>query len=261
MNCPRHSVRQMTSMLPWGCQLHINQKIYKPETPAYALFNTCFPSAAMEDFAQSLMSPWVSGAHFEANLTAPQQWACCKIAQSVIRGLNKDNQGAMPHMQYNYRYYGEETFLKYPNKEVLAVRTEYEWEDLIHLDRWLGGKGIQKDVRYEVTHGSTDYVPSPLSQQAYQKLCCVLVDEIEFFFLILDKALNLNPAQKRESRQDLFQSCNIASSQDSSFPSWNAWKVACHQRLQEDAKYIAEQIESRTEQTGIDMVEGSEDLD
>jgi hypothetical protein len=85
----------------------------------------------------------------------------------VVRGLPKDNQAAMPHMQFNYWYYGEETFLKYPNKEVIVA--EYEWEDSLHLDRWLGGKGIRKDGRYEVTHGSTDYVPSPLSQQSYQR--------------------------------------------------------------------------------------------
>jgi hypothetical protein len=146
-------------------------------------------------------------------------------------------------MQFNYRYYGEQTFLKYPNKEVLAVRTEHEWEDLLHLDTWLGGKGIRKDARYEVNHGSTGYVSSSLSQQSYQKLCCVLVDEIEYFFLILDKALNLNPAKKYESRQEVFQTCNIASRQDSALPSWNAWKVACHQRLQEDDMALAEQTE------------------
>jgi hypothetical protein len=239
MNCPRHLLEEDV-LLPGGCRLFKNEKLFLPGTSSDILFNTCFPSAAMEDFAQSIMSPWVSGAHFDANLTAPQQWVCRKIAQSIVKGHAEYNHGAMPHMEFNYRYYGEETFLKYPNKEVLVVRTEHEWEDLFRLDRWLGGKGIHKDARYEITHGSTSYVPSPLSPQSYQKLCCVLVDEIEMFFLILDKARNLNAAQKHESRQEVYQTCSIAGRQNSTLVSWHDWKATCHQRLQEDAKVLAD---------------------
>ena len=205
MNCPRHQLEAKV-LLPWGCQLYKNRKMFDPASRAFNLFSICFPSAGMEDFAQSLMSPWVNSTHFETNLTEWQQWICRKMALSVIMGNSDSNQGSMPHMQYNYRHYGAETFLKYPRKEVVAIRTEHEWEDITYLDRWLGGTGNEKNEEDEITHGSSSFAPSPLSQQSYQKLCCALVDEIEFYFLILEKASNLNPGQKEESRHEVSHS-------------------------------------------------------
>ncbi|CAB9497396.1 expressed unknown protein [Seminavis robusta] len=240
-NCPTHLLQEKV-LLPWACQLHKNGKLTKPHTPTYQLFRTCFPSAAMEDFAQSVASPWVNGSYFAANLTVAQQWKCRKIARSVVTGNGPANSGSAPHMEFNYHYYAKETMLRYPDKEIMAIRTEQEWEDLLHLDKFLGGAGIIKDVQREITHGSADFAPSPLSIPAIQKLCCVLVQEIELYATILHRALNLSPQAKQESLHDVYQTCNISTTTTTgTLPSWDDWKSACQKRLADDATWIGQQ--------------------
>lgn len=130
-------------------------------------------------------------------------------------------------MEYNYRYYAGKTLLAQKAKEVMTVRTEHQWDDLIDIDLLVGGDG--NFFRYQgqnISHGSSSYIASPLSSEGYKKICCILVDEIELYFEILNKAVNLSPASKDESFQEVYTSCEISS--------WGEWAASCRRKLEED---------------------------
>lgn len=181
----------------------------------------CFPNPAMENFAQSVMAPWRPNEDFEG-MTEEEQKECRKVARNLVTG--QPNDSIMPHAHHNYRYYSKWTVWKYPQKEVFAIRTEHEWADMIALDKFIGGSGNYVQPGKSESHGSEKYAPSPLSEEAYQKLCCALESEIEIYLSLLDKALNLDAAAMKESEDKLKQKCGIETS-------WSSWRAKCKQDL------------------------------
>lgn len=145
------------------------------------------------------------------------------------------NKGTSPHMQYNYQYYVNKTLDAYPDTEVLVVRTEHQWEDLIVVDKLVGGTGDFSRLGQgsQMSHGSSKYFSSPLSDKGYQKLCCALVTEVEVYARVLEKAANLNPESRQQSLQDLYDSCHISN--------WNEWTTQCKAKLLEDDEILEQQ--------------------
>lgn len=211
---------------PYGCHVRDHLDLDKPLAEEYQLYRTCFPSPAMEAFAQSVKSPW-SVRQFSPTTSVADMLRCRKLARDLVDGTFLTN--AAPHMHYNYKYYTHKTLQKFPEKEVLAIRTEHEWDDLMALDRQLGGSGNYRR-KENVSHGSEHYNLSPLSTQAYQKLCCVLEKEIDIYILILERSINLEESAKQESIQVLRDKCGVTS--------WSQWRTTCRAELEKDRKII-----------------------
>jgi hypothetical protein len=234
-NCNNHTAKHRIR----GC-LALEYKAWRqPNSTTYQLFRKCFPSPAMEEFAQSVSSPWRGNSHFRrSNLTKQEKMNCRLLAKQVVSGQHRDHKPfdhPVPHMvPYNYQYYASKSMWQYPKKEVFVIRTEHEWDDMVELDILLGGSGNftqrkQKDIK----HGSDKYHKSPLSQEAYSKLCCVLENEILIYKDILDQALNLSPEQKEESMNDVKDKCGIDKA-----TSWPAWRTTCKDQLALDQEVL-----------------------
>jgi hypothetical protein len=225
VNCNQpHWLHKAVAVRPWGCEVlgHLENL----RSTDYRLYRQCFPSSGFEDMAQSVLSPWPVTTHFvEANLTLEQQHNCRWIALQYIQGKWSTRPG--PHMHYNYEYYRNWTLLAYPEKEFLAVRTTHEWQDMKALDIAMGGNGnFRRDGRKE-SHGSELFEPSPLSTEAYQKLCCVLEREIEMYQDLVHHMINLNATEKEECMDDVKQKCGITEE-------WGVWRRKCQEHLKRD---------------------------
>ena len=187
----------------------------------------CFKSPAMEDFAQALMKPWKQSS-FWSDLSLKERRHCRYLAREMVQGYG--TYGSAPHMLYNYFYYAQRSIWKYPEKEVFAIRTEHEWDDTVALDHLLGGNANFVQNR-DVSHGSEGYAPSPLSTQAYQKLCCALESEIEIYQDILERAINLDFRAKEEDLDSIREKCGIQTT-------WTEWRIDCRRHLRKDLRAL-----------------------
>lgn len=211
-------VQAMKGPKPFGCDILRNMQS-NTNSRIYSIYNTCFPLPAMEDFAQNSLPPYT---HNLTGMSSKKQDFCRHIAYNMVAGNGPPKPA--PHMWYNYEYYLKYTMQAFPDREVFAARTEHEWDDLIDLDLAIGGEGQFHKAGDAMSHGSDMYAPSPLSTEAYQKLCCVLEKEISSYETILNLAQNLNETQIQESMDSVKQKCGIAGS-------WQEWREECKLRL------------------------------
>jgi hypothetical protein len=181
----------------------------------------------MEDFAQALLRPWNRGG-FDPSMSIEQRRHCRYLAREMVQGYG--TKGSAPHMHYNYAYYAQLSVWKYPSKEVFGVRTEHEMEDIRALDELLGGNGNLRE-NTEVSHGSESYAPSPLTTEAYQKLCCVLEMELAIYQDLLERVINLDEATKLEEMNNLRNKCGITTP-------WTQWRLECQKKLRTDLKIL-----------------------
>lgn len=210
----------------WGCTMIEMGLLSKPKFLEYRFYEVCFPEPGAEDFAQALLPPWQSTEAFE-KIGDKKKYECRRMARRVARG---DPVGHVSkHMKFNYNYYAWKSLLQFPEKEVLAVRTEQEWEDLIHLDKFIGGSGQFKRAGRKHSWGSSNYLPSPVSTEAYHKLCCVLKDEIGMYLYILNQASNLDEAARKESEDSLREKCGVQ-------VPWSTWRDEHCQPILDEAE-------------------------
>ncbi|CAB9509631.1 expressed unknown protein [Seminavis robusta] len=210
---------------PRGCEAEKHRD--QPGLIQNRILYDCFPSPAMEEFAQAILRPWRRGT-FGPNLTKDERRECRWLAREMVQGSG--TWGSGPHMLYNYAFYAQRSIWKYPTKEVFGVRTEHELEDIVALDALLGGNGQFRE-NAEVSHGSEGYVASPLSTEAYQKLCCVLEMEIDVYQDLLQRVLNLNQTAKQETVDSLRHKCGITTT-------WTEWRVMCRKKLKKDLRVL-----------------------
>lgn len=220
------------------------------------VYQECFPSPAMENFAQSVMSPW-NDDHLNHTTTKDQKRSCRRMARDMVMGRDDNHHrhpgaAAAPQMQCNFEHYAQRSFDLYPDREVFGIRTEREWEDMVALDQLLGGSGIFRRNGAMQTHGSSRYAPSPLSVQAYHKLSCVLEREIGIYLRTLHRrVLNLDVKTKQRHDEQLREKCGVhntkntavapmRSNASSSLASWmwDAWQAECREKLEADRKVL-----------------------
>ena len=219
---PNNCKKKSAIYRPKACE---NAKYGKdPKSTFHLIFSQCFPSAGMEDFAQSTMSPWNTEPAQFHNFTDTQRVDCRRIAREAAMGSYSTG---FQHMYYNYDYYVNKTIRAFPETEIFGVRTEQEWEDMTALDIYLGGTGQFKRKGTHVSHGSEFYDPSPLSSVAYQKLCCVLEHEIQVYIELINRVDNLDDTAKVEGIDLIKEKCNIASS-------WSEWRAQCRNQIDKD---------------------------
>jgi len=144
---------------------------------------------------------------------------CQHMAITVLEGRDPRVKHMNVHLRDNYQFYHERTLGLYANKEVLVVRTEHLWEDMIHLDVSMGGSGqfakqgnvanqYRKGSAGKKQRGSQQQDAAPTTQQ-YRNLCCILYKDIQVYQDVLNLAVNLKEHDKLESMQDVWGTCNI----------------------------------------------------
>jgi hypothetical protein len=142
-----------------------------------------------------------------------------------VKCLNGDCSGMVMGHNGGYREYTKQSSQKYPEKEILAIRTEALWHDTQALNVALGGR---EDAYVNITgskstHGSESYVvkSDKLSLQDKETLCCYLYKESEIYEDILRKAQNLRSEEVEQSLQILYNDCGIIDRHDNF--SWFEW--------------------------------------
>lgn len=223
---PENCLKGIRGLRPWGCR--VAERWKKPGVAEYLAYTTCFPSPGMEDFAQSTMSPWRNNTHFDT-LSSNEQRMCRRLARRMLEGKGPNTPN--PHMWYNYFFYHNKTVARYPEKEMFGVRTTHEWEDIIALDKAVGGTAEFRKKGHAASHGSEKYYPSPLSEEAYHKLCCVLNDEIALYEDLIHRVLNFDDTVKQECIDEVRQKCGITMS-------WDDWRQQCRTRLAHDTQSL-----------------------
>jgi hypothetical protein len=117
------------------------------------------------------------------------------------------------HFEFNYEYYWKYALGQRPTRPVAVLRTEHLWEDVNHLDQAIGGTGNFGNVEgFKFSHGSENYTQpqgTDIGTSNTVFLCCLISREIEFYQLLILKAVNLSDKQKRESLHDLLNQCHI----------------------------------------------------
>ena len=202
----------------WGCRL---------PAPARRFYRDC--AASLEDLAN------VPFAEAGARAGAATDGSCRRAVRDMVGGRDR---AASTHAFFNYAHYKNATLDRrdrraargrkgFARQEVLVLRTERLWEDAAALDRLLGGTGAF-DTAQKVTHGSEHYRDhtSALSPRGYERLCCLLGEEMDAFEVIVRRAANLNASEKEATVRDVEDRCGI-----SSYRSRRAWADSCRNAL------------------------------
>lgn len=187
------------------------------------LYMTCFPT--IEDFA--------IGTNPKAKRTSDE----CKVLARIIVeggeywGNRRLSYPFYAHAKANYRYYYTQFIQEYWNeKEILVIRTNHMWDDMVSLEQYVGGSStFDTLVGTHYSHGSEKYKQIsmlsnsstttttstnsktgviPLPAGALKSLCCAMINEIILYRSILYKASNLNDEQKQSTFQEDLQRCN-----------------------------------------------------
>jgi len=137
--------------------------------------------------------------------------ACAKLGVEVLTG--RKFHGGGRHFRFNYDHYKRKTIDVGPNHAVAVIRTERLWEDVIHLDRILGGTGnFGRRNGLKHSHGSENYTAphsAYLSVPNTIFLCCLIYKDMEAYQHLILNAANLDDAQKRETLSHLLRRCQI----------------------------------------------------
>jgi len=203
-------------------------------------YKECFP--ALADLLQAVdqvfqiyslrKSPTTSRATATQAMTTLTD--CQKLAVLALQGTIDRIKDINVHLYYNYEYYANHSIRMFPEMEVLVVRTEYLWQDLIHLDQSLGGPGRFKNQGQGRNQNSNDTLLISMKEhgrgnsiiQPHQQLqlCCVLWKELQVYQDILLGAINLNESDKNETVKNLADQCGItASYKATSMVDWRGW--------------------------------------
>ena len=142
---------------------------------------------------------------------------CTRIAHYCIQNDQKHSARGFKKLEY----YVNLTMDAYPNKPVLVVRAESLWQDLMHLDTWLGGTGIigeenQNDLPVFLRDEDEDTAD-------YASICCAMQEEIHTFRRVLERAVNLNPEEKAATIAQAPRHCG--------FSSWSEMEHRCKTHL------------------------------
>jgi hypothetical protein len=133
-------------------------------------------------------------------------------SQLSWRGVNGKASWQAGHLHFNYKFYADLTTGKFPDTEVMAVRTEHMWDDLQNIEHMVGGGVFNKEEYATVDHGSGSFGRrSRLSPEGAKILCCALQEEIAIYVNVLIKASNLNEKTRNDSLSYLWDKCDMKS--------------------------------------------------
>jgi len=199
----------------WGCHMPVYAKQW---------YHQCAPT--LEQFANS---------PFDASTSSLY---CRQSIRGMFSGGNERYRKQSTHAYFNYAHYRNMTIQrlesqldteKVKKKEIFVLRTEYLWQDASSLDILLNGTGkYNTTTNKNITHGSEYYHKhtSTLSNLGYERICCMLIDEIDVFEDILYKGENLSLKDKINTIRDVERQCGI-----SRYASRQEWAKECYDKL------------------------------
>jgi Sulfotransferase family len=149
--------------------------------------------------------------------------SCRSIAVQTLAG-NGTN-AAAPHLRMNYNYYHGLSTALYPDRPLLAIRTEFLWHDLQRLDSLLGGDGVFEASGLTYTHGSPAFrVKKGLSATEKLLFCCYLIPELQLYQDLIERSINLLVVEKKEVLNLLYLDCGR--SEMTGGLSWRHWAAS-----------------------------------
>jgi hypothetical protein len=180
-------------------------------------FGRCFPT--VEDWAQALATTTTASSFpvETSNSSTSNYTDCSELAWSSLAGkIDIGKHPVAAHMVANFHHYTNKTIARFPSKEVLVVRTEDMWQDLVNLDRLLGGDGVFGHLHgSSVTHGSEKHKDRrSISESGAKLFCCALQDELRIFRDLMNRATNLDRETKLESSLKTVIRCGAQSWED-----------------------------------------------
>lgn len=186
--------------------------------PITQFYTDCFP--IVEDLASVLARK----IHKETIGWKNETIDCFDIGKNALQGTVNEMVNA--HLLWNLKRYVQSTVQSFPDMEILVVRTEKLWDDIIDLNVQLGGEkddftavlGMKRD------HGSSIYkVSSGLSEEGTEVVCCFLYNENEIYEDLITRSLNLNQAVKDEALDTLYSNCGINRAERGEEFTWTSW--------------------------------------
>jgi hypothetical protein len=238
------TVRSPLTRVVSAFNMHHLSNIKKPRD-SYELhlrsifYDKCFPT--IEDLAVVLMNKIQSNSSktFEIrdfrNPSISNTIDCYKVGYHTLWGNGHLMQNE--HLKFNYEFYARETIRKYPDKEVLIVRTEHLWDDIDSLNMALAETLVKYGAVYNATllhdrnktaskstfshlknhthsFGSEGYkVKSGLSKEGKEILCCHLSEDNQVFEDIVRGAVNIGEEEKESYLNLLYDDCGISKSE------------------------------------------------
>jgi hypothetical protein len=177
-----------------------------------ARFWKCFPS--IESMAEALDDPaYSSSSSYPPDSIIHNATDCIELVRFAFLFVGVTD---LFHLTANYRYYSQMAGLEeHPDhKTVWVVRTDHLWSDAERIDKRLGGQGNfshTQNVRY--SHGSESFRDKRgLKKDAnLDRICCALWPEMVAYRSIMDRAANLNDAERIESYTLTWKRCNVTS--------------------------------------------------
>ena len=117
------------------------------------------------------------------------------------------------HFYYNYQWYRRFSLGGHPSHTVMVIRTEHLWDDMIRLDKRLGGDGNFARQGAKETHGSETWSHAPNSTSIAPEnaayLCCLMYGEFEVYQELILRAVNLHDEEKREDLVKVMRHCQM----------------------------------------------------
>lgn len=149
---------------------------------------------------------------FVQSMKASPSTDCSKLAIEAVQGNGPKAQSN--HLFYNFLYNFNRTVRAFPEKDIMAIRQETLWDDMRSIEQLLGGDPTRK-FEHEgpvITHGSEKFrYKANLNPALIPNLCCSIPNEILVYANIVQRALNLNNAQKQASLSALLVKCKQGS--------------------------------------------------
>jgi hypothetical protein len=217
------------------------------EQQLHELFQVCFPSADVEVFVQSAAAAAAQYGARTRTSNADENVDCSHLARLYITG--KAPVFPIPHLFYNYHHYVSRVLEAYDpsmRRELFGIRTEHLWEDFTALNAMIGGRNSVADNSHsdtrpvKLTHGSEKYrssSSSSLSSSAYERLCCLLKDELFRYRDLVRRLWNLDESTKYATIQELAQKCGMLENVSSGsiqgadwvslWSTWETWNRSC----------------------------------
>ncbi|GKY97282.1 hypothetical protein MPSEU_000686600 [Mayamaea pseudoterrestris] len=95
---------------------------------------------------------------------------------------------------------------------LLVIRTELLWSDWVRVNEWLSGDAPQPVTQQSVlkihdTSLKQLVVTKTLDSHGQRKLCRALAEEYRMYSLLIQRAVNLSPSEKRETMNYAKNAC------------------------------------------------------
>lgn len=232
---------------------------HNPDSFDRKFFYDCFPT--LERLTLSLNpqqnSPIIlqkllkTHVNYTATMAYDHKDGCNPLSlQAFEQATAETAEGDYGHLTAGHRYYSQLAGFPTTNKTVWVLRTEHMWEDIVTVEKALGGnpeESLGKVMGSQFSHGSETYKKSSSSvirpaDRIY--VCCALWPDMEAYWAIVERAVNLSPSQKQRTYQTTWDQCG------DNITNWNELKSQCDS-LETTISILQEQKQIKDQQQRV----------